>query len=105
MDEQLMVDCYKCEGKGGHIYWKPSANTKNFGWTRCPICRGHKKLDWIENAMGGRRKINRPINSHNVFVGHQAGMNLSTGQNNIAIGFKAGIAAYNPIKIGSKAKV
>ncbi len=99
-----MFDCYKCKGKGGFIYWKPSDNIRDPRYSHCPVCRGHKKLDWIENAMGGRRKMTSHP-SHNVFIGYEAGTHITTGQNNIAIGYKAGIAAYNPINIGSKAKV
>ncbi len=99
----MMLDCYKCKGKGGFIYWKPSDKREDYRWAQCPVCRGYKKLDWIENAMGGKREIS--FDSHNVCIGYQAGISITTGQNNIAIGFNAGISTHNPITIGSKAKV
>lgn len=99
----MMFDCYKCKGKGGFIYWKPSSKIRDSRYSRCPVCRGYKKLDWIENAMGGKREIS--FDSNNICIGYEAGMHITSGQNNIAIGYKAGIAAYNPINIGSKVKV
>jgi len=45
------VKCSVCSGTG----FKPADLDKDVKASICIYCQGHGKLDWIENAMGGKQ--------------------------------------------------
>ncbi len=51
MNDDSKVECYKCYGAGEVL-----RKDDHFGTDMCPKCFGEGKLDWVENARGGKRQ-------------------------------------------------
>lgn len=83
--EEGEVKCSRCKGRGSI---KGGADTY-LHHISCPKCHGEKKLDWISNAMGERPTPK--YSNGNVFIGYQAGQSMTTGSQNVFIGYKEDI--------------
>lgn len=83
MSDGFEFVCKSCEGTGRH----PShARRGRHARKKCYECGGKGKLDWIENIVGKKPIFHNP----NAAFGYKAGMILTTGSKNFAIGYKAG---------------
>ncbi len=52
MNDDSKVECYKCCGAGEVL-----RKDDHFGTDMCPKCFGEGKLDWVENARGGKERM------------------------------------------------
>jgi len=55
MNEYERYKCDKCDGTG--MYYRCNKNNQAF-LSMCPKCDGDGHLDWVENIVGKRRKVN-----------------------------------------------
>ncbi len=60
MNDNSKFECYKCCGAGEVL-----RKNDHYGTDMCPKCFGVGKLDWVENARGGKRKTKINIEQKN----------------------------------------